>query len=85
MKYTRGRVGRIFVVKFDHQDVLVEKVAELARREKIRSACMVLIGALNAGTLAAGPKKPVIPPQPNRLTFTGGWETMAIATTITNK
>jgi uncharacterized protein len=85
MKYTQGNVGRVFVVKFDHHDILIEKISELARKEKIKAATMVFIGALNQGTLAAGPKKPVIPPQPNRLTFTGGWETMGIGTIFTNK
>ena len=49
MKYTQGRVGRIFVVKFDHHDVLVEKVAPDSRawRNNLREGDLIV--AANSG------------------------------------
>ena len=46
---------------------------------------MVFLGALREGALVAGPRKPVVPPLPNRIDFKGGWEVMGVATIFTNK
>jgi uncharacterized protein len=82
MKYTKGSMGRIFLLKFDNNDVLLEKIEAFARKEKVKSAVMLFIGALKEGNLAAGPKKPVIPPQPFKVNFQDGWEAMGIGTII---
>lgn len=85
MQYTKGSIGRIFLVKFENNDVLIDKIVELSKKEKIKVGSMILIGALRKGNLATGPKKPVIPPQPNRVSFKDGWEMMGIGTIYTNK
>ncbi|MBU0504224.1 MAG: DUF296 domain-containing protein [Candidatus Omnitrophota bacterium] len=85
MKYTKGSIGRVFLAKFDNGDILIDKLSELVRKEKIKAATMVFIGALNKGDLVTGPKKPVIPPEPNKVTFKNGWEVMGIGTIFTNK
>jgi predicted DNA-binding protein with PD1-like motif len=74
----------VFLVKFENQDLLIPKLADLAVQEKIKSATMIFIGALRQGELVTGPKKPVIPPQPNQLAFKDGWEVMGIGTLFTN-
>jgi uncharacterized protein len=84
MKYTQGTIGRVFLVKFENQDVLITKLTDLAVKEKIKAATMIFIGALRQGELVTGPKKPVIPPQPNQLSFKDGWEVMGIGTLFTN-
>lgn len=85
MQYTQGNIGRIFLVKFEDDDVLIEKLAQLVKKEKVRTATMVFIGALKKGTLVTGPKKPVVPPIPNKVLFKDGWEIMGIATVFTNR
>lgn len=85
MQYTKGSVGRIFVVKFEDGDVLLEKLSILVKKEKIRSAAMIFIGALKKGDLVTGPKKPVIPPEPNKVNFEKAWEALGIGTIFTNK
>lgn len=85
MKYTKGNIGRIFVLKFDNDDVLLDELANFAKKEKVRTATVIFIGALRAGDLATGPKKPVIPPEPNWASFKDGWEVMGIGTIISNK
>jgi hypothetical protein len=84
MKYTRGSIGRIFLVKFDNNDILIPNLSGLAKKEKIKAASIIFIGALREGDLVTGPKKPVIPPQPNKLVFKDGWEVMGIGTLFTN-
>jgi len=85
MKYTKGQVGRIFLAKFEEDDILTNKLAELSRKEKIKAGVMVFLGALKKGKLATGPKKPVIPPEPNWVDFKDGWEVMGIGTIFVNR
>jgi predicted DNA-binding protein with PD1-like motif len=85
MQYTKGNLGRIFLIKFEDDDILIDKLSLFARKEKIKAATMVFIGALKKGDLVTGPKKPVIPPEPNQVYFKDGWETMGIGTIFTNK
>jgi len=84
MKYTKGTIGRIFLLKFEDDDVLIDNLSRLAKQERIKAATLIFIGALKQGDLVTGPKKPVIPPQPNKLTFKDGWEVMGIGTIFTN-
>jgi len=85
MKYTKGSIGRIFVVKFEDDDILLDKLSELVKIEKLKAAAMVFLGALKKGDLVTGPKKPVIPPAPNKVAFKDGWEVMGVASIFTNK
>lgn len=85
MKYSKGAIGRVFLVKFDDGDILMDKLIGLSRKEKIRAATLIFLGALKKGVLVTGPKKPVIPPQPNMMHFKDGWEVMGIGTIFTNK
>ena len=84
MKYTKGKIGRVFLVKFENNDILIPNLSALAKKEKIKAAALIFIGALRSGDLVTGPQKPVIPPQPNKLTFKDGWEVMGIGTIFTN-
>ena len=84
MQYTKGALGRVFLVKFENNDILISNLSGLAKKEKIKAATMIFIGALREGDLVTGPKKPVIPPQPNKMVFKDGWEVMGIGTLFTN-
>ncbi len=84
MEYTKGSLGRVFLLKFEDDDVLIDNLSGFIREERVKAACMVFIGALKKGDLVTGPKKPVIPPQPNKVNFKDGWEVMGIGTIFTN-
>jgi hypothetical protein len=84
MKYTKGSIGRVFLVKFENNDILIANLSALAKKEKLKAASIIFIGALRKGDLVTGPRKPVIPPQPNKMVFKDGWEVMGIGTLFTN-
>jgi uncharacterized protein len=84
MKYTKGTIGRVFLLKFENNDVLIESLSGFIKKERIKAATMIFIGALKAGDLVTGPKRPVIPPEPNKVIFKDGWEVMGIGTIFTN-
>lgn len=75
----------MFLLKFDDDDILLDELSVFAKRERLKAATMIFIGALKKGDLVTGPKKPVIPPQPNKVCFKDGWEVMGIGTIFTNK
>ena len=85
MEYAVGKIGKVFLLKFKDDDVLTDELDKFARKEKIKAATMVFIGALKKGDLVTGPKKPVIPPEPNWVKFKDAWEVMGIGTIFTNK
>ena len=84
MKYTKGSIGKIFVLKFENNDVLLDELSRFIKKERLKAAVMVFIGALREGLLVTGPKKPIIPPQANEVNFKDGWETLGIGTIFTN-
>ena len=84
MKYTKGSIGRIFVLKFENNDILLDELSQFVRKERLKAAVLVFIGALRKGLLVTGPKKPVIPPKANEVNFKDGWETLGIGTIFTN-
>lgn len=85
MHYTQGRVGRIFILKFNDGDSFVKELAAFARKERIKVASVIFLGALKKGDLVTGPKKPVIPPMPNWVRFKNAWEALGIGTIFTNR
>ena len=85
MKYSKGTIGRIFLLKFDDDDVVLKEIEKFSRREKIKTATLIFMGALKKGEIVTGPKKPVIPPEPNWRKFKNGWEVMGMGTIFTNK
>jgi len=85
MRYTQGNIGRIFLLKFDNGDVLLDHLDKFARKERLKAATLIFLGALKEGELVTGPKKTVIPPKPNWTGFRDGWEVMGIGTIFANK
>ena len=85
MKYAKGSIGRVFLLKFDDDDIFVDELIRLAKKEKISAASIIFIGALKRGHLVTGPKKPIIPPEQNWTRFKDAWEAMGIGTIFTDK
>ena len=57
MKAIEGRIGRIFVLRLDHDDPLPQCIEEFAAEKKIRLAQVVFHGGIYKGNLVAGPRK----------------------------
>ena len=80
MKYTKGTIKRIFVVKFEHGDDLLAELTELAKKEKIKSGVVHLIGALKKAEIVVGPEKVEVPPEPLWKKFDDGREILGFGT-----
>ncbi|XOF33036.1 MAG: PPC domain-containing DNA-binding protein [Candidatus Electrothrix sp. YB6] len=64
MEYRTGTVGRVVVIRFDHQDDFLEGLKEIVVKEKITSGWFQIIGALDRAGVVVGPQEPVVPPNP---------------------
>lgn len=80
MQYRQGSFGRVFVLKFEDKDDLLEEMKRLAVEEKIKVGTILLLGGMRSAGIVSGPKKAVIPPEPMWVNFSDGREVLGIGT-----
>lgn len=57
MKYSEATLGRVFVIRLEHGDVVPEAIEGLAREKEIRAGALVILGGADTGSrLAVGPE-----------------------------
>ncbi|NOX97007.1 MAG: DNA-binding protein [Nitrospirae bacterium] len=66
MKYSEGKIGRIFVIRLEDGDKLPDVIELLAREKNIsRGLCILVGGIKDGGNIVAGPKDsestPIVP------------------------
>lgn len=64
MEYTSGNIGRVFFLRVDHGEDLIEALQTISRKEIIKSAFFFLLGAIEQAELVAGPREASVPPIP---------------------
>ncbi|MEA2084457.1 MAG: PPC domain-containing DNA-binding protein [Thermodesulfobacteriota bacterium] len=64
MEYRKGTVGRVFTVRFDHGENLLEGLNKLIIKENIRCGWFHVLGGMQKADVVIGPKEPVMPPEP---------------------
>ncbi len=64
MKYKQGSFGRVFILKFEDRDNLLEEIKGVAVQEKIKVGTIMLLGGMRTAGIVSGPKEAVIPPDP---------------------
>ena len=57
MKYSSAKIKRVFVVKIENGDDVLESLYSMAKKEKIKSGILYLIGAIEKCDVVTGPKK----------------------------
>jgi hypothetical protein len=80
MQYAEGRVGRVFVVRFDEGEDLLAALRRFLAEQQVKSGYLMVLGALREGRLVTGPEEAVIPPVPHWENIADGWEVLGIAT-----
>ena len=80
MEYSECSIGRVFLVKFEHKDDLIENIRALALKERISFATITFLGALSKGDIVCGPKKTELPALPARFSFKKGHEVVGFGT-----
>ncbi|HWR71930.1 MAG TPA: PPC domain-containing DNA-binding protein [Nitrospirota bacterium] len=80
MQYRQGSYGRVFLLKFEDRDDLLEEIKKLALKEKIKVGAITLLGGMRSAGLVSGPREAVIPPEPMWVNFSDGREVLGIGT-----
>jgi uncharacterized protein len=80
MQYSEGSLGRVFVLRMDHGEDLIESLQKFLQEKKIESCTALFMGALRDGRAVTGPKLPVVPPTPHYEAFESAWEVFGMAT-----
>ncbi|MFN3527637.1 MAG: PPC domain-containing DNA-binding protein [Candidatus Altarchaeaceae archaeon] len=84
MKYTKTNIGRVFLIKFEHNDDFLEEMKNFVVKENIKAGIFYLIGGIEKAEFAVGPKKIEIPPNPIIMDFYDGREILGIGTIFWN-
>lgn len=80
MKYSQGSVGRVFVVRLEHGEDLLEELTSLIKKEDIRAGIVHFVGALEKAEIVVGPEKVEVPPVPMWRSFQDGREVLGLGT-----
>jgi predicted DNA-binding protein with PD1-like motif len=79
MQYTEGTFGRVFQVRVDHGEDLLDSIEAFVRDKGIRCGFAQFIGALKGGRIVTGPKELILPPDPSFESYEDGWEVFGFA------
>lgn len=82
MNYQQGSLGRVFLIKFDDKDDLLEEIKNIAVKEKIKVGTIMLLGGIRSAGVVTGPKEAVIPPEPLWNHFNDGREVVGFGTLL---
>ncbi|MBP2029873.1 putative DNA-binding protein with PD1-like motif [Methanohalophilus levihalophilus] len=78
MDYQGGNIGRVFVLKMDHGDNILDEIETFANAESITSAFIFMLGALSEGNVVVGPEKNQMPPTPMWFRFSDAHEIIGV-------
>jgi len=74
-----GKIGRIFLLRLDDNDVIPTCIEEFAQEKKINFGWVTIIGCLKKGNVAMGPRDgEEIPPNPMMIPIDGVHEMLAV-------
>ena len=87
MNYTEAKLGRIFILRLHHGEVLHEVIESFVAEKKISSAlCFFLGGAKEKSKVVVGPKDgTALPPEPMITLLRGVHEAYGVGTIFTDE
>ena len=78
MEYRTGKIGRVFVIRFDDGDDFLLELLNVVKKEKIQAGWFTMIGGLRQAEVVTGPQEPTIPPEPVWATVDGAREVVGL-------
>ena len=85
MEYSKGNIGRVFTVRVDTGEDLLQELEGIAIKENIKAAVFTLLGAVAKVNLVTGPKENVIPPEPMWVKHTEPQEVIGVGNIFTEE
>ena len=86
MKASEGQVGRVFVIRLEHGDIIPECLERFAEEKQISVGQVVMIGGIGEGQVVVGPRRSnEIPPEPMLVPVDGAHELMGLGVIAPDK
>ena len=86
MKTSQGRIGRVFVIRLEHGDVMPECIERFAAEQGVSVAQVTMMGGIDGGQLVVRPRvSDERPPEPMLLPVDGAHETVAVGVMAPNE
>jgi len=87
LNYTEAKLGRIFILRLHHNEILHKVIEEFTTQKQVKSAiCFFLGGAQEKSKVVVGPKDGnAIPPEPMVTLLRGVHETCGVGTIFTDE
>ncbi len=57
MKYSEGKIGRVFVIRLDDGDELPGCIERFAEENKVSTGQAILVGGIGSGEVVSGPRR----------------------------
>jgi predicted DNA-binding protein with PD1-like motif len=80
MEYTSGQIGRVFAARLGDGEDVYACIHEIALREAVDSALVLLLGGARRGRVVVGPKRTEGPVRPMRRQFDDAREIVGVGT-----
>ncbi|MBI5519759.1 MAG: DNA-binding protein [Desulfovibrio sp.] len=81
MKFSEGRMGRVFVLRLEDGDRLPECIEAFAAEKGVAQAFCALVGGVGSGRIVVGPQDgAAMPPVPMLTELVGAHEAAAVGT-----
>ena len=79
MKTCEGRLGRVFVIRLEHGDVVPECIERFAEEHGVSVGHVMLVGGIGEGEVVVGPRRSEErPPEPMLLPIDGAHEVAGV-------
>lgn len=79
MKATEGRIGRVFVIRLEEEDVIPESIERFAGEQQVLHGHVVMVGGVGTGQVVVGPRKSnERPPDPMMVPLDGAHEVLGV-------
>lgn len=79
MKATEGRLGRVFILRLEHGDVVPGCIERFAEENGVSAGQAILVGGIGGGEIVVGPRRSdERPPQPMLLPVDGAHEVLGV-------
>ena len=79
MKTSEGSLGRVFVIRLEHGDVIPECIERFAEENGVSVGHVILVGGIGGGEVVVGPRRSEErPPEPMLLPIDGAHEVAGV-------
>jgi predicted DNA-binding protein with PD1-like motif len=79
MQAGEGKIGRVFIIRLEHGDILPGCPEEYAEKQGIKNGFVLLVGGIGSGQIVVGPRySDVMPPEPMLVPIDGAHEVAAV-------